>query len=113
MNCRCNFYRGSLVMSIETNAIFKTILPALTFVLITAAASAAICQEYQIVSHTDGSAGITMRIPYDAGTHTGSAQSAGGTVKFDAKTQTLSGQLAVPLAAMTTGNDKRDCHMRE
>lgn len=56
---------------------------------------------------------INFDLPFTGGIHKGSATGLNGTVVLDASNQLLSGRLTVPISAIKTANDTRDCHMRE
>lgn len=70
-------------------------------------------QTYTLIAKSDGTPGINLEIPYDLGTHKGSAKQADGTVTASTDFQNISGQFEVPIAGLVTGNATRDCHMRE
>ena len=57
--------------------------------------------------------GITFQIGYSAGVHEGTITAADVKVVLGQKNKVLSGQFIIPISAMHTGNETRDCHMRE
>jgi polyisoprenoid-binding protein YceI len=66
------------------------------------------------LAHADGTAGVTFKLPYSMGTHDGKATRVGATVNYDpAHPESIAGSLAVRIEDLKTGNDERDCHMRE
>jgi polyisoprenoid-binding protein YceI len=70
--------------------------------------------ELKIQPKADGSTGIQIAIGYTLGTHEGGASAVSGSALVDFENAALSSaEFRVPISAMTTGNEKRDCHMRE
>jgi len=69
---------------------------------------------FQPAVQANGSTGVTFDVPYTFGTHKGRALSWSGSANIDLADNTvMNGKFMVPLDQMTTGNDSRDCHMRE
>lgn len=60
-----------------------------------------------------GQSSIAFELPYTAGIVKGTAKVLEGRLMLDAKNVLQSGRLSVPLTAVLTGNETRDCHMRE
>jgi polyisoprenoid-binding protein YceI len=69
---------------------------------------------FTVVPQANGASGVSFSIGYTFGTHVGRSSQATGTVQAQLDPLILSsGDLSVPIAAMTTGDPTRDCHMRE
>ena len=69
---------------------------------------------YLVTPATDGSAAVSFSVGYTAGTHFGSATKVDGKLQLSkAPFMISSADITVPLALLTTGNLKRDCHMSE
>ena len=56
---------------------------------------------------------VSFEISYTAGVHTGTANALTGTLELDGDNRLVKGRFAVPITAMKTRNETRDCHMRE
>lgn len=57
---------------------------------------------------------VSFQIPYSLGTHSGASKTLTGKVDFDpTKPDFRGGRFTVPIASLTTGSDKQDCHLRE
>ena len=70
--------------------------------------------ELQIANKANGRPGIDLSIDYTVGTHVGYASSVTGRALVDFESASVSSaEFRVSIASMTTGNTKRDCHMRE
>lgn len=69
-------------------------------------------EKFQLVKKTDGY-GLTMDIPYVAGTHRGSALEAAGLIDISQDLKIVLGKFSLPISSLKTGNSTRDCHMRE
>jgi len=78
------------------------------------AQSQAATTELKVKPQANGLPGIEIAIGYTLGTHEGGASRVSGSAFVDFENAALSSaEFRVPIAAMTTGNEKRDCHMRE
>ena len=70
-------------------------------------------QAYKLAQGKDGP-GITTTISYSMGTHDNRVTRAEGELKLDpAAPEGLTGELRVPIDAIVSGDNERDCHMRE
>jgi len=70
-------------------------------------------QTYRLAKGKDGP-GITTTLSYSMGTHDNRVTHAEGEVRLDPDApEGLTGELRVPIEAIVSGNDERDCHMRE
>ena len=57
---------------------------------------------------------VAFAIKYTLGVHEGKANEATGSLRMDPSLlNVIEGNVEVPIASLTTGNDKRDCHVRE
>jgi polyisoprenoid-binding protein YceI len=57
---------------------------------------------------------IHFFLPYTTGTHEGDAKGPIGKVKWDeANLSEVNGEVSVPLSSIVTGDETRDCHLRE
>jgi polyisoprenoid-binding protein YceI len=66
------------------------------------------------VTAPGGSTGLSFKLPYSTGTHRGEARQVTGKVSYDpANPGKVTGTFVIPIASIESGNDKRDCHMRE
>lgn len=82
--------------------------------LLSATASFASVQEYQITPKSPTDTGISFDIPYTFGVHHGLSGQVGGEISIDPSAMTLHiVDLQIPIASMTTGDPLRNCHMRE
>lgn len=70
-------------------------------------------QTFVLTKKAENNVGIKFQIGYTAGVHTGSASDASGALLINTDGTLKSANFSVPIAAMTTGNSSRDCHMRE
>jgi polyisoprenoid-binding protein YceI len=67
-----------------------------------------------VLANPDGSSGVSFKLPYSMGTHDGVVGKVNGTISYDPKRPgAVSGALSVPIESIRTGNEQRDCHMRE
>ncbi|MGZ3789165.1 MAG: YceI family protein [Bacteriovorax sp.] len=58
--------------------------------------------------------GVQFHLPYTMGTHDGEAPLGKAQVFFDLENPgATTGEFRIPIDTMTTGNEERDCHMRE
>jgi polyisoprenoid-binding protein YceI len=70
--------------------------------------------ELKIQPKSNGQPGIQIAIGYTLGTHEGGASQVRGSAFVDFENAALSSaEFRVPISSMTTGNAKRDCHMRQ
>lgn len=70
--------------------------------------------QLSILSKPDGRPGIDLSIEYTLGVHEGYASMVTGQALVDFENSSVAAaEFRVPIAAITTGNAKRDCHMRE
>jgi polyisoprenoid-binding protein YceI len=83
----------------------------LTFLLSTAALAAP--QTYVLQPQANGDPGIRFEVPYTAGVHQGIVHQATANVVYDQALGTVQGHFSIPIVQMTTGDVKRDCHLRE
>ena len=91
----------------------QSLFVASLFLLAQTTAQAA-STELSILPKTDGQTGIQIAIGYTLGTHEGSASTVRGKALVDFENASVaSAEFRTPIASMTTGSDKRDCHMRE
>jgi hypothetical protein len=65
------------------------------------------------LSFTPEDGGVKFSIKYTAGVHHGTASGLTGTVSVDPDAQLVTARLVAPISQFSTGNDTRDCHMRE
>ena len=76
--------------------------------------SFAFTTNYEVMPAADGSFGINFAIGYTAGTHVGSATQVTGTVALQDNPFLISStMITLPIAKISTGNIKRDCHLQE
>ena len=69
---------------------------------------------FELMSRSPKDSGIHFDLSYTTGTHRGVAKAASGDVIADLTgRQIVSAHFSVPIAELTTDNEKRDCHMRE
>ena len=66
-----------------------------------------------VYAPSKASTSIAFEIPFTGGVHRGVATDIQGTLVLDSTNKLVSGRFVVPLTAMKTQNDTRDCHMRE
>ena len=58
--------------------------------------------------------GISISLPYSFGTHDDQVARISGELRLDPDApEAASGKLSVPIEAIVSGNNERDCHMRE
>jgi len=94
----------------------KKIMPFLALVLAMSSSVSAFAEskDYVLVRHEDGTTGVTFLIGYSAGTHHGRATDASGSAVLGIDpVQSVNAKFIVPIDSMTTGNEKRDCHMKQ
>lgn len=71
-------------------------------------------KSYLVTPAIDGNTGVDFSIGYTAGTHEGSALLVKGNLSAELNPfSILNAEVIVPIENITTGNDKRDCHLRE
>src|SRR5262245_35509977 len=86
----------------------------LIFFALTLATHLAQAANQRYIFSSSGATGISFRLPYTGGTHTGSARSASGTLTFDPSSLIrINAHIVVPIDDIHSGDSKRDCHMRE
>lgn len=89
-------------------------LARLALLLLPASAVWAEPRAYRVVEPPPGTTAIEVAIPYSFGTHHDAASVVQGQVVIDREKLVVEpGQLRVPLAALRSGDPKRDCHLRE
>ena len=76
-------------------------------------AQPSLAQQYQIVPNANSGTGVALVIPYDLGTHHGSALQIAGGLVISENFASITGGFTVPIDSLNTGNPTRDCHMRE
>ncbi|MBS1962270.1 MAG: YceI family protein [Bdellovibrionales bacterium] len=88
---------------------------ALSLIYFLTAASAARAALYVPAAPVDGKSGLTFAIGYTGGlVHEGFASVAAGEVDLDPATLAVQGgEIGFPIAALDSGNAKRNCHIRE
>lgn len=88
--------------------------PALLAALLIALPAFAAPRTYALVYPTEGLAGIRFDLLYSSGTHRGSVGEARGEVTFDPSAPGgAKAHFTVPIRGIKTGDETRDCHMRE
>ncbi|MES2854818.1 MAG: YceI family protein [Bdellovibrionota bacterium] len=86
----------------------------MTVLLLSQAASAEYApQVFRAVKHEDGASGVRFSIPYTMGVHKGVAQQLTAIAVLNENDELVSARFEIPIAGLKTGNDTRDCHMRE
>jgi polyisoprenoid-binding protein YceI len=71
-------------------------------------------QSFKLLGPETGKSKIGFTLPYSAGVHKGEVPKASGEFHLDPKNQEkITGLIRIPISEMKTGNDQRDCHMRE
>lgn len=79
-----------------------------------AAAPAAFAARYVPILSADGKSGLAFAIDYTAGVHEGVAKVATGEIDIDPGTLAIEGgEISFPVAALDSGNAKRNCHILE
>lgn len=96
----------------KTNLMVTFMLGISTLIASQSYASSNVAGTYSVVKK-GVSTGVTFKVPYTAGVHSGKASSIRSDVQINADGSLKKAVFAVPIAAMTTGNAVRDCHMRE
>lgn len=85
----------------------------LNFLTATLIASYAAAAEKNYSLKNPSSTGITFQIGYSAGVHDGTIGAVSHTVVLDEKNNVLKGDFEINIDDLHTGNETRDCHMRE
>jgi polyisoprenoid-binding protein YceI len=71
-------------------------------------------QKYFLANRVGNAAAVEVTIPYSFGTHHNVARGVTGDVSIDRDTLAASGgPIRLPVAALTSDDPKRDCHLRE
>ena len=88
---------------------------SLALILFIIAAQPHVAQARQFVptSQENSRTGIGFSIKYTMGTHNGLAEKLTGSASITDQDELRAAQFVVPIASMKTGNNQRDCHLRE
>jgi polyisoprenoid-binding protein YceI len=68
---------------------------------------------YEVSKQRPATEMLKFSVPYTFGIHDGQARVLEGTVVTDEMDKVVQARFKVPIESMSTGNDQRDCHMRE